>query len=576
MSANVFLSEGVTMTKLCVVSVTLVAAVAPVLSVSCRSPRPESATVKVDNLFTEWSKRDSPGCGIGISRNGALVYEHAYGMANLELAVPITPASVFPVASISKQFTAMSIVLLAERGQLALEDDVRTYIPEWSDHEHHVTIRQLLTHTSGLRDGFALLGWATPSEGKGDPNDAVMNMLARQRGLNFPPGTEYQYNNGGYNLLGSIVKRVSGQSLRAFADANIFQPLGMTHTHIHDNPAMIVLNRVSGYSRDVNGWQLGSESAGVVGNAGVYSTVGDLLRWEQNFAHVRVGTPSLVAAMQAPTVLTGGGTSPYGFGLAIGDYRGVRTIEHAGSDTGASTNLVRYPDQNLAVAVLCNMDGIDVNGLVRRATDIYLGDVLGPPPSSSGFARPRRVTLSADELASKAGLYRLVPRDLPILIAVRDGTLMMRSYYQDDTDVELTPVNANRFLMGNNAIALEFDPPTADRAQEWRLMYQGRDPGRLQLATFAPSARDLRTYAGEYSSPEVGVTVTIEARESGLVVQSAGRADIVLQAVSQDVFAGDYVGIVKFSRDARGTLTGFTVNRDLARGVRFDRLKRTS
>ena len=201
----------------------------------------------------------SPGCGVGIGRNGRIVYEHGYGISNLELGVPIAPDSVLAVASVSKQFTAMSVMLLAQRGQLSLDDEVRKYVPKLPDYGTRLTIRHLLTHTSGLRDGLGLLGWAAPSDGRGDPNEAVLTMLTRQGGLNFTPGTEYQYNNGAYNLLGSLVKRVSGQSLRAFADANVFRPLGMTHTHFHDDPAMIIPNRASGYSRAANSPRRDSE-----------------------------------------------------------------------------------------------------------------------------------------------------------------------------------------------------------------------------------------------------------------------------------------------------------------------------
>ena len=262
----------------------------------------ESVTARVDQLFAEWNRSDSPGCSLGVSQNGVRVYERGYGMANLELGVTITPASVFPAASISKQFTAMSILLLAQRGQLSLDDDVQKYIPEWADHGSRITIRHLLTHTSGLRDAFMLQGLAPPHEDGTEPNDAILKILARARGLNFAPGAEFQYNNGGYNLLGNIVKRVSGQSLRAFADANIFKPLGMTHTHFHDDPSMIVPNRVSGYHRDGSGLHLASENGGIVGNAGLQTTVGDLLLWEQNFAEVRVGDRALVTAMQTPAI----------------------------------------------------------------------------------------------------------------------------------------------------------------------------------------------------------------------------------------------------------------------------------
>jgi CubicO group peptidase (beta-lactamase class C family) len=300
-------------------------AIAIVSVAACSRSRPNSQSARVDQLFAEWNRTDTPGCAVGVSRNGAIVYEHGYGIANLELGVPIRSATVFHIASISKSFTVMSIVLAAEHGQLSLDDEVQKHVPEWIDRDDHITIRHLLTHTSGLRDAFGLLGWAAPSENAGDQNATIVRMLARQRGLNFAPGTEFQYNNGGYNLLGSIVKRATGQSLRAFADANIFKPLGMTHTHVHDDPAMLVANRASGYSKDVDGWRLAlSDNQGVVGNAGMLSTVGDLLLWAQNFDTSRVGTPATLAAMQKPTALIGGKTSTYGFGLGIGRYRGLQ------------------------------------------------------------------------------------------------------------------------------------------------------------------------------------------------------------------------------------------------------------
>ena len=196
-----------------------------ILAGSCASSRTASTAARVDPLFATWNRPDSPGCGVGVSRNGAVIYEHGYGMASLERHTPITTSTVFPLASITKPFTAMSVLLAAERGVLSFDDDVSKYIPDWADREHRVTIRHLLTHTSGLRDAYVLQGWATK---KGNTNDAILKILSRQRGLNFTPGTEYQYNNGGYLLLGKILERASGHTLGAFAEANIFKPLGMT------------------------------------------------------------------------------------------------------------------------------------------------------------------------------------------------------------------------------------------------------------------------------------------------------------------------------------------------------------
>jgi CubicO group peptidase (beta-lactamase class C family) len=513
------------------------------------------------------------------------VYEHGYGMANLELGVPVTPSTAFAIASISKPFTAMSVLLAAEHGQLSLDDEVQKYVPEWVDRDDHITIRHLLTHTSGIRDAFGLLGWAAPSESEGDQNEAIVRMLARQRGLNFAPGTEFQYNNGGYNLLASIVKRATGQSLRAFADANIFKPLGMTHSAFRDDPTTLMFNRASGYSRRVDGWHLVPDAPSPsIGNDGMYSTVGDLLLWLQNFDTPRVGTTALLAAMQKPTVLPGGGTTSYGFGLGMEDYRGALEVEHSGGDRGVATKAVRFPKQRLAVAVLCNEDSVVLGDMARvnpdvftnGIADVYVADALGPADAAAGIASSQTpVKLSDAELSGKTGLYRIVGaagKDWPVLTTVTHGALMLRSYYQDDFDFELRPTGANRFLL-HDRVPFEFIPASDGRPKEWHAG-EGKGQYILQAVTLTAVAADLRLYAGDYRSDEIGATYTLGARDSSIVVKSAGRPDVTISPFSKDVFVGDWVGIVKFSRDARGAVTGFTLNRENDRGVRFDVIKR--
>lgn len=208
---------------------------------------------RIDAIFAEWNRHDSAGCGVGVNRNGELAFERGYGMADVESKIAITPSTVFHIASISKQFTAMSILLLAQRGRLSLDDEVRTHVPDWRDQDSRLAIRPLLSHTGGLRDGFQLLQLIPPGDEKADLNEEIVRIVARQRGLNFPPGTEFQYSNSGYVVLANIVKRVSGRSLRAFADDNIFKPLGMTQTHVHDDPAIAVPNRAIRYRQSAGG-----------------------------------------------------------------------------------------------------------------------------------------------------------------------------------------------------------------------------------------------------------------------------------------------------------------------------------
>ena len=545
------------------------------IALGCKRSERESAA-SVDRFFAEWNRRDSPGCGVGVSRNGVVAYERGFGLANVELGAPITTDSVFHVASISKQFTAMSILLLAQQGKLSLDDPVSTFVPDWADRDDHVTVRNLLTHTAGVRDGFALLAMAPAREDGLDVNDSIVGMLARQRSTNFKPGSEFQYSNAGYTLLANIVKRVSGQSLRSFADENIFKPLGMTHTHVHDDPTMIVPNRAWGYHRDGDIIQAAvhGDLGRLVGTTGLFTTARDLLLWEQNFVTARVGGRALVESMQAPAIPTGWADgSSYGFGLEIGRYRGARTIGHGGGDPGYGAFAVRYPDYGLAIAVLCNLDnvGIIVSRLAERVADVYLADVLAPSATTTA-APPPVVSLKPEQLSGKAGLYRNAATDSVGRVFVRNGRLMASASAGEENSVELTPVAEDRFVVAGTPLAVEFVPADGDRPQEIRVTGEGPTPVISQLVPpFALSDREIREIEGEYVSPELPATYTIVRRDSGLMIQIPGRADIRLQPVFKDGFAGP-IGVVKLSRDAHGVVKGFTVKSADVRGLSFDRV----
>jgi len=547
------------------------------------TPAPANATdqtaASVDAVFAEWAKPGSPGCSVGVSRNGIPAYEHGYGMANIELGVAISPESIFHVASISKQFTAMSILLLAQRGLLSLDDEARQYITELPDYDSPLTLRHLLTHTSGLRDAFLLRELDEARDDTVGRPEALVSLLARQRRLNFTPGAEYQYNNGAYALLAAIVQRVSSQPLSAFADANIFKPLGMTHTHFHDDPSAIVLNRASGYHHGADGWHLAlhSDLGRVVGNTGLFTTAHDLLLWEQNFTDVRVGARALLTAMQTPTALTTGETKPYGLGLEVGTHNGIREIGHSGGDPGYAAYAARYPDRGLAVAVLCNTDeGINPIAMAREVADVYLTNAAPrprarrrAPAAATGFA------LSPDQLASKAGLYRDPSNEALLRVAVRGGKLMANDGAGGDAGFELIPVSASRFTVPGGTPALDFIPADTGGTKEVHVLGPQPEPRVLQaVSPVTVSESDLRALAGEYESQDLGVIYSLVATESGLTLRIPGRADIRLEPVSEDVFGGDVVGTVSFSRGARDAVTGFTIHSSGVRSLLFQRVKR--
>jgi CubicO group peptidase (beta-lactamase class C family) len=556
--------------------------VVSLLAGACASSDTVSAadSARVDPLFATWNRPDSPGCGVGVSRDGAVIFERGYGAASLERRTPITSSTVFHLASITKAFTAMSVLLAAERGVLSLDDEVSKYIPEWSIRDQHVTVRHLLTHTSGLRDAYVLQGWAPEN---GNSNDAFLKILSRQRGLNFAPGGEYQYNNGGYLLLGNILQRASGQSLGAFADANIFKPLGMTGAYFNGDPVRTAPDHASGYSPEAKGWRLLPESSGYAGNAGMMSSVRDLLLWAKNFADARVGTPALFSSMQKATVLTGGQPTQSGMGFGIGNYRGARVFRTSGGDRGIATELVIFPDQRAAIAVLCNMDSVVMGGLAtvnpddltNGVADVFLEDVLEPgaapnggTASGPGAPSPSPVNVPAEELASKAGLYHLGPDENHIVsMSIRDGRFGVWDFYGDNYHLLMTPITANRFTLPG--VTLEFSPAEAGRPRAWHIVDGGGQRlMELPLVTFDVSKANLTSFAGAYRSDELDVTYTVAIRDSSLVLQSS-----TLLPVSKDAFVGDYMGTVRFFRDSRSAVVGFTLNRQAARGVRFERIQ---
>jgi len=528
----------------------------------------DTTTRVVDRVFDAYSGTSSPGCALGVSRNGRVVYERGYGMANLETGTPITPASIFHVASVSKQFTAMSIMLLARDGRLSVDDDIRKYLPEIPSYGTTITIRHLLTHTSGLRDQWNLIALARGRFEEDRITEAdVMDVVSRQTALNFTPGAEYLYSNTGFTLLGVIVKRVSGKSLRDFADERIFKPLGMTSTHFHDDYPMLVPGRTSAYTMRGGSWHVTIPNFDTYGATSLYTTVGDLLKWEANLDNPTVGDRALIAKMEAPTMLTGGDTSTYGFGLVAERYRGARVVGHNGADAGYRSSAERFPELGLATVVLCNFAAANPSALGRRVEDAYLADALTPIQAVAQQSTPQGIAVSPDKLRARAGAY-LVPRTMQVnVLGVRDGKLMLGA----QGNQALVPISENRMAVpGQPGIAvfddaagtLDLVPPTG------RPLHMERHA----LVTATPQL--MAAYAGDYVSDELGgVTKRVVATDSTLMLHTGTSPPITLRLVFADTFlGGGYT--VQFAR-ARGQVTGFDVTDGRIRHVKFVKRKPT-
>ena len=519
----------------------------------------DSVHAAVDRVFAQWNRTDSPGCALGVGRGGKTIYEKGYGMANLEDEVAITPDSIFHVASVSKQFTAMATMLLVRDGRISLDDDIRKYLKEIPDYGHTITIRHLLTHTSGLRDQWDLLYMARGRFEEDRITEAdVLDVVSRQKALNFVPGAEYLYSNTGFTLLGTIVKRVSGKSLRDFADERIFQPLGMTRTHFHDDYTMVVKGRTSAYVREDGVWHVSIPNFDTYGATSLYTTVGDLLKWEANLDHPRIGDAALYSAMQASALLTNGDTTGYGFGLATEKYRGAWAVGHGGADAGYRSYVARFPQHDLAIAIACNTV-VNTGAVMHSVADIYLDGKLEPAaPTVTAQSK-----LGAEQMKAVAGVYVNPLTGSATWVTVKDGNLVAGR----TGGPVLVPLSESRFRVTGQPVEIELR--NGEMIQSF-LAWPPRKPVRLvRQPELKPTRGELEQYAGTYYSEELDATYTVAATDTTLELRTRMGDAKVVRPAYKDAFAGDL--LLLFARDARGRVTGLSMNSGRVRRVQFVR-----
>jgi CubicO group peptidase (beta-lactamase class C family) len=432
--------------------------------------RQATGEAAIDAIFATWNHPDSPGCTVGAIRDGRLVFQKGYGMANLDYAIPNSPAMVYYVGSVSKQFTAAAIALLAQDGRISLDDPVRRYITELPDYGAPLTIRHLVHHTSGLRDIYTLMSLGGIRMADVFPDEDALELIVRQRALNFAPGEDYLYSNSGYWLLGQIVERVTGESLREYARRAIFEPLGMTRTHFHDDPGHVMANRVVSYARAGDRYAVADlANFDKIGAGGLYTTIDDLRKWDANFYDPRVGGPKWLDAMHTVGRLNNGTAITYAFGLTLGTHRGLRTVRHGGSLMGFRAELLRFPDQRFTAIVLCNLATIAPAGLAERVAAVYLGDRMSPAPAAGaragGAGGGRGATPASDaaaaslspaSLAAYAGTYRSEEVQADYVIRVAYGRLVLGRRIAPPTPLQ--PAGPDAFRAGTLTLRFTRDP----------------------------------------------------------------------------------------------------------------------
>jgi CubicO group peptidase (beta-lactamase class C family) len=521
---------------------------------------------RTDQLFAQWDRADSPGAAVVVVKDGAVVYQHGYGCADLEHRIPITPQTLFDVASVAKQFTGLSVAMLLQQGKLSLDDDIHKHLPDLPDFGKPITINHLVHHSSGLRDWPETLALSDVDLEGPITLETILEMVRRQRELDFAPGEEEQYSNTGYNLLAATVAKVTGQSFRGWTDQNLFQPLGMKHTLVCDNPAEVVVNRASSYAPDgKNRFRRVVSQLAAQGSSSLFISAEDMGRWLLNFQTVRVGGRAAIELMQQPGKLNSGEKRNYGFGVVLGKHQGMTTVSHGGSWAGYRSSTIWVPEKRFAAAILANTSNMDTWSLALKITGLYLG--IPPAPSKPAPARPP-AAVTSDPVAWEpfVGTYRLGPGWL--LTITREGDQLM-AQATHEAKFRMTPVSDTNFFVEAYGQPVAFVRQSSGAVTN--LLYRGINAPKLTVPESTPAR--LAAYVGDYWSEELRVVTRLEIHDGSLAVCLRSGRWIHLLPTGADSFDAAAGGIaLQFARNAAAEVTEVKVSGSRVRNLRHTRV----
>ncbi|HUH14152.1 MAG TPA: serine hydrolase [Longimicrobiales bacterium] len=560
------------------------------LVVERAEPVAADPAARVDQLMARYAGSDVPGGVVGVVRDGELLFGRAYGMANLTHGVPFSLDTRTNLGSTSKQFTAFALALLAERGELSLDDDVRTHIPELPDLGAPVTLRNLLTHTSGYREFLNTLALAGRRLDRGDHIDRgeLIAIVQRQPELQNAPGAEWNYNNTAFGLATVVVERVTGQPFPQWMRENVFGPLGMENTFVRAHPAQIIPGSSQGYApAEEAGWRLATDLGGAMGAGGIYTTVGDLATWIGNFESGRLGGPDIFEAMTTPFVLTTGDTTGYGMGLFVDEHRGLARIHHGGADAAHRAMLRYYPELDAGVVALSNNATFNSGAIADAVAEAFFAEHLEPrerpsartagddPASADPATAPHSAEYDPERFDALAGRYALDTAPTFILTFMREGERLF-TQATGQPRFPITPTSDSTFTLVGVPARVTFHLDEEGGADSLTLHQNGEHRARRVDEGWSPTPEELAAYAGRYFSPELETYYTVAVEDGTLVVRHRRLPDPVELEPGQerDRFGGGFPAAeVTFERAPDGSVSALLVSNGRTRGVRFERVE---
>jgi len=524
---------------------------------------------KIDELFLEWNKPDTPGIALGVIKNGELVYSKGYGVADLEHDVPITPSSVFYMASVSKQFITMGILLLEEQGKIDLDGEIQTYLPDFPRYDSTLTIRHFIHHTSGVRDFLTLWRLAGNSTLDHISEDAVYQLIKNQKRLNFTPGSQYLYSNSCYFMLAMIIEKISGISINEFGDRYIFEPLGMKNTHFHNDVTHIIKNRVFSYAPKYNGYRNLIMRFDLVGSGGLYSNIEDMLLWDQNFYKNKLGKgrQDLIAQMHEEGLLNSGKSTKYAFGLSNSTYRGLETVSHGGALAGYRTFFLRFPKQNTSIVLLANVSNFKSGTKAKEVADIVLDGLLAQnkiKQEKKQILPLKHVAVPIEKLKLYVGTYE-VRTGVEVDILLKKNVLTVLQKWNNQS-FNLAAIDDDSFVKSDNSnYKLLFSDINKMKAKKLTVD-TGTSKEILKRKYKLPDV-NLEDYVGLYFSDELNVTYEIYLDNKRLKSKVSYNKPITLRQSNIEQFTFRRT-VFDFER-SNNKVVSFIIDSGRVKGIKF-------
>ncbi len=553
---------------ICLVALSLLA-----ITTAFPQPLQDSVTKKIDSLFLKWNTSVSPGCTIGIVRNDSLIYARGYGQANLEYSIPNSPETIFHMASVSKQFTAYSIILLARQGKLTLEDDIRKHLPWFPDLKQKITIRHLLNHTSGIRDQWQLLAIAGTRLDDVITQEHIVKILSKQQTLNFNPGEKYSYSNSGFTMLAEIVKSVTGQSLRKFTDSAIFKPLGMNATHFHDNYEELVKNRSYSYSRiDSTHFSNSILSYSNAGATSLFTNITDMSKWVMNFYHHQVGDQRDIDLLTQKGKLNSGKELSYALGIAVDTYKGWKQYSHGGADAGYRTFLSVFPDLKMGFIVFSNLGDFNTGEKTYAIADLFLKDTSQKKEEAKKELKDSTAAFLKDTLSWRKfrGDY-ISEEGLPFNFEIKRSKLYYLIF--NENNFLIKSVKDTFYIPDAPHIKFVFGIKAKDTTVE---VITPDETYHLKKFKKNSTASDqvLQPYTGTYYCPELDCKYSIVLKNHQLLLTNAKYDDAKLTLLGNDHLQNEnwWINHLVMLRNNKNAITGFEVNSGRIMHLKFNKI----